>query len=62
MNNKDNFIDELNIKNLCIGTNIKYDVDNVGTTNSLTKVNGKVIWYPIYNSYYGDNIEINIFL
>ena len=135
MNNKDNFIDELNIKNLCIGTNIKYDIsrrnvyndekklestnylikardvclcytttqgtgpneyiievkindikiniefarenafwdkneqnyiidgiNNVDKTKALKysrKVNDEVIWYPIYNSYYGDNIEIN---
>ena len=38
MNNKDNFIDELNIKNLCIGTNIKYDISRRNVYNDEKKL------------------------
>jgi len=134
-NYKDNFIDELNIKNRCIGTNIKYDISrrniyndekklesteylikacnvclcytkNQGTgsdkyiveininninidiefasqnafwdkneqnyiiydelgnmilkeSKAFKNADGEVVWFPIYNSYYEDNIEIN---
>ena len=38
MNNKDNFIDELNIKNLCIGTNIKYNISRRNVYNDEKKL------------------------
>jgi len=38
---------------------IIYDVHNNGKTKVLKKVNGEVVWFPIYKSYYKYNIEIN---